>query len=130
MKILVGYEESKVAEEALELALKHARAFKADIFIVTALEQSSELQKEDIEAVEDKLEKLIKTHNINNLVCQTYALVSYLTPGENLVEFAQENNIDEIFIGVKRRSKVGKLFFGSNAQYIILNAPCPVMTVT
>jgi len=130
MKLLVGYEESKVAEEALAVALKHARAFQADIFIVTALEQSRELQKEDIEAVEDKLEKLIKTHQINDLVCETCASVSYLTPGENLIEFAQENKIDEIFIGVKRRSKVGKLFFGSNAQYIILNAPCPVVTVT
>lgn len=130
MKMLVGYEESKVAQEALEVALKHARAFNADIFIVTALEQSHELKKEDIEAVEDKLEKLIKTHSINDLVCETSASVSYLTPGENLVEFAQENKIDEIFIGVKRRSKVGKLFFGSNAQYIILNAPCPVVTVT
>ncbi len=130
MKMLVGYEESKVAQEALEVALKHARAFNADIFIVTVLEQSHELKKEDIEAVEDKLEKLIKTHNINDLVCETSASVSYLTPGENLVEFAQENKIDEIFIGVKRRSKVGKLFFGSNAQYIILNAPCPVVTVT
>lgn len=130
MKILVGYQESKVAEEALAVALKHARAFKADMYIVTAMEQSRELQKEDIEAVEDKLEKLIKTHKINDLVCETCASVSYLTPGENLIEFARENEIDEIFIGVKRRSKVGKLLFGSNAQYIILNAPCPVVTVT
>jgi len=35
MKILVGYEESRVAEEALKVALHHARTFKADIFIVT-----------------------------------------------------------------------------------------------
>jgi nucleotide-binding universal stress UspA family protein len=129
MKILVGYEESKVAQAALEVALKHARAFEADIFIVTVLEQSRELQKDDIDAVEDKLENLKKTLNLDDLVCETYASVSYLAPGENLVEFARDNNIDEIVIGVKRRSKVGKLVFGSNAQYIILNAPCPVVTV-
>ena len=130
MKILVGYEESKVAEEALKVALKQARAFNADLFIVTVLEQSRELQKEDIEAAEDRLEKLKRTHNINDLVCETSASVSFLTPGESLVEFAEENDIDEIVIGVKRRSKVGKLVFGSNAQYVILNAPCPVVTVT
>jgi nucleotide-binding universal stress UspA family protein len=129
MKILVGYEESKVAQATLEVALKHARAFEADIFIVTVLEQSRELQKDDIDAVEDKLENLKKTLNLDDLVCETYASVSYLAPGENLVEFARDNNIDEIVIGVKRRSKVGKLVFGSNAQYIILNAPCPVVTV-
>ena len=88
------------------------------------------MQKDDIEAVEDKLDKLKRTHNINDLVCETYASVSFQTPGESLVDFAQENDIDEIVIGVKRRSKVGKLVFGSNAQYVILNAPCPVVTVT
>jgi nucleotide-binding universal stress UspA family protein len=130
MKILVGYEESRVAEEALKVALKQARAFNAELFIVTVLEQSRELQKDDIEAAEDKLEKLKRTHNINDLVCETSASVSFLSPGEYLVEFAQDNNIDEIVIGVKRRSKVGKLVFGSNAQYVILSAPCPVITVT
>jgi len=130
MKILVGYEESKVAEEALKEALKQARAFNADLFIVAVLEQSRELQKDDIEAVEDKLEKLKRSHNINDLVCETSATVSFQSPGEYLVEFAQDNNIDEIVIGVKRRSKVGKLVFGSNAQFVILSAPCPVITVT
>jgi nucleotide-binding universal stress UspA family protein len=130
MKILVGYEESKVAEEALKVALKQARAFNADLFIVTVLEQSRELQKDDIEAAEDKLEKLKRSHNIDDLVCETSAPVSFLSPGEYLVEFAQDNNIDEIVIGVKRRSKVGKLVFGSNAQFVILSSPCPVITVT
>ena len=129
MKILVGYEESRVAEAALKLALKHARAFGADIFIMTSLEQSHELQIDDIEEVEDKLEELKIAYKIDDLHCETYAMVSLLTPGENLVEFAQENDIDEIVIGVKKRSKVGKLVFGSNAQYVILNAPCPVVAV-
>ena len=37
--------------------------------------------------------------------------------------------VEEIIIGVRRRSKVGKLLFGSTAQYVILNAPCPVVSV-
>ncbi|MFZ1202247.1 MAG: universal stress protein [Desulfobacterales bacterium] len=40
-----------------------------------------------------------------------------------------EHRVDQIFIGIKHRSKVGKLLFGSNAQHVILNAPCPVVTV-
>jgi nucleotide-binding universal stress UspA family protein len=52
-----------------------------------------------------------------------------MTSGEDLVEFAEENKIDEIIVGVKRRSKVGKLLMGSTAQYVILNASCPVVTV-
>ena len=46
-----------------------------------------------------------------------------------LVEFAKRYKIDEIIIGIRRRSKVSKLVFGSAAQYVILNAPCPVVTI-
>jgi nucleotide-binding universal stress UspA family protein len=52
-----------------------------------------------------------------------------LEPGEDLVQFAEENAIDLIIIGIQKRSKMGKLLFGSNAQYVILNAACPVLTV-
>ena len=129
MKILVGYDGSKVAEDALKMAQKHANAFKGDIFIVTSLEQGHTLLKEDIDKAEGKLEYLRTTFNLDDISCETHASVNYLSPGEDLVQFAKDNAIDEIIIGVRRRSKVGKLIFGSTAQYVILNAPCPVVTV-
>ena len=129
MKILVGYDGSKVAEEAVEMARTHAKAFNADIYIVTSLEQSHDLAKEDIERAEGELEYLRTPFNIDNINCETYAIVSHLSPGEDLVEFAKKNKVDEIFIGVRKRSKVEKLVFGSTAQYVILNASCPVVTV-
>jgi nucleotide-binding universal stress UspA family protein len=52
-----------------------------------------------------------------------------LDTGEDIVRMAVEKKAEEIVIGIQRRSKVGKLLFGSTAQYIILNAPCPVVTV-
>ena len=129
MKILVGYIDSKTSEAILKLAHKHALAFKADISIVTSMEQSPSLKKEDIDKAEIKLEKLKKPFKADNIPCETHTSVSYETSGEDLVRFANENNIDEIIIGVKKRSKVGKLVFGSTAQYVILKAPCPVLAV-
>jgi nucleotide-binding universal stress UspA family protein len=50
-------------------------------------------------------------------------------PGEDIVAFAQENSADLIVIGIKKRSRVGKLMFGSTAQYVILSSECPVLAV-
>jgi len=129
MKILVGYEESRVADAALKLALKHARAFGAEVLIVTSLEQSPTLKIEDIDKVENRLEKIKKSFTAEDIPCEARATVSYQSPGEDLVSFAKENDVDEIIVGVRRRSKVGKLVFGSTAQYVILEADCPVVAV-
>jgi len=37
--------------------------------------------------------------------------------------------INFIIIGVRQRSKLGKLITGSTAQYAILKANCPVLTI-
>ena len=129
MKILVGYKDSKTAKDIMKVAYKHGLAFKADIYIVTSLEQSPTLKKEEIDKAESTLENLIKPFKADGIVCETHASVSYNSPGEDLVRFAEENDIDEIIIGIKKRSKVGKLVFGSTAQYVILKAPCPVLAV-
>ena len=129
MKILVGYDESKSAENALKLAQKHAKAFNADIYIVTSLEQSPTPKKDDIDRAESKLEKLRTSFKVDDIPCETQVSVSVQSPGEDLVNYVKDNDIDEIIIGVKKRSKVGKLVFGSTAQYVILEAPCPVVAV-
>ena len=129
MKILVGYDGSKTADDVVMLAHKHAKAFKADIYIITSLEQDPGLKKEDIDKAESKLEKLKTPFKVDDISCETQASVSYQSPGEDLVTYAKDNNIDEIIIGVRKRSKVGKLVFGSTAQYVILEAPCPVVAV-
>jgi nucleotide-binding universal stress UspA family protein len=60
---------------------------------------------------------------------ESHLLVRGRIAGEDIVEFAAKNDCDEIIIGVKSRSKVGKILFGSTAQYIILKASCPVISV-
>ena len=129
MKILVGYDESGVAEAALKLAHKHAKAFDGNIYVLYSLEQSPTLKKGDIDKVESKLEKIKTSFEADGIDCQVNASVSYQTPGEDLVHFANENDIEQIIVGVRRRSKVGKLMFGSTAQFVILEAACPVLAV-
>ena len=129
MKILLGYGGSRVSENVLDLAHKHAKAFKANIYIMTSMKQGPELKKEVIDKAESKLEKIKMSFKADDIPCESQASVSFQSPGEDLVEFAKNNDIDEIIIGVRKKSKVGKLVFGSTAQHVILEAPCPVLAV-
>ena len=129
MKILVAYDGSNVSEDAVKVAHKHGLAFKADIHIITSLEQGPDLKKENIDKAESKLEKLKASFKADDIPCETQAIVSVRSTGEDLVQFVKDNDVDEIIIGVRRRSKVGKLVFGSTAQYVILEAPCTVVAV-
>jgi nucleotide-binding universal stress UspA family protein len=87
------------------------------------------MQKEDIGMTKGELEYSRTPFNIEDIPCGTHVVVNYLTLGEDLVRFAADNSIDGIFIGIKKRSKVGKLAFGYTAQYVIMEAPCQVVAV-
>ena len=51
------------------------------------------------------------------------------TVGQELLHYAQRVGADLIVIGMRRRSRVGKLVLGSNAQEVLLGADCPVLAV-
>ena len=129
MKILVGYDGTNSAKEALSLAKIHAKLFGATVDIITSMEKGTEGQREQIEQAEHGLEWAKSLFDENGIACNTHLLIRGLAPGEDIVEFAEENKVDEIVIGVKRRSKVSKLLLGSTAQYVILQATCPVVSV-
>ena len=129
MNILVCYDGSNVSKEAIELSVSHARAFKAKVFLVRSMKAGPEVPRSDFENAELELRRTNSVYEENNIISEPRLLVRDLSPGEDLVQFARENNIDEIIMGVKRRSRVGKVLFGSTAQYVILNAPCPVVSV-
>ena len=128
MKILVAYDGSDAAKRALRLAQEHAKAFGAEVIHVLHAKvtdlpaKQHKLDEQEMEEVKGSLEK-------EGFLCETHLLIRNMEPGPHLVEFAKEQSIDEIFIGVKMRSKVGKFIMGSTAQHVILEAPCPVVSV-
>ena len=129
MKILVGFDGSAASKAAIELAETHAKAFDARLLLVQSMVGGPEVPKRDFENAERELGYQKSQLKDKNFGCELLLSIRGLEPGEDLVRIAQEHEVDEIIVGVKRRSKVGKLVFGSTAQYVILNAPCPVATV-
>jgi len=49
--------------------------------------------------------------------------------GERIVELTEDVDADLVIVGGRKRSPTGKAVFGSTAQEIMLNAPCPVTFV-
>ncbi len=129
MKILVGFNGYYVSKDAVSLAVKHAEAFNASVDIVTMLEKGHALHLDDMEKADNALEEAKNAFDARSIPCRTRVITNDLSAGENLVAFAQDHDIDMVIIGIKRRSKVGKILLGSTAQYVILKAPCPVLTI-
>lgn len=129
MKILVGYRGINVGKDLLDIAIKHARAFDGKIFIVTSMVGGEKTGKQEIIEAEENLKQAKAYFDGLGVKSETHLLIRGLDAGEDLVQFAMENKIDEIIIGVRSRSKVGKLIFGSTAQVVILDAHCPVLSV-
>ena len=117
MKILVGYDGSNEAKDALKLAQKHSKAFGVKIDVVKSVTRNHLLDRSLIQTAEEKLEREIRNQLNGDITSyKTRLLVSSRSSGENLVWFAELENIDEIIIGVRRRSKVGKLLLGSTGS--------------
>ena len=130
MNILVGYNGSNESKDALRFAQKHAKKLGAKIEVASAINRWDPLEYHKIQETEQKLDLDVKEIlNGDNTVYETHLLVSDLSPGDQLVAFAESYDIDEIIIGAPKRTRVGKAFFGSTIQHIILNSPCPVVTV-
>jgi len=130
MKFLVCYEEAHPSAKILKEALAHAKAWNASLEIVKTITRELPLKHSKILEMEQEFETTVKKQIEDaDVTHDSHLVVTSQEPGEKLVAFADEQDIDLIFLGIIKRSKVGKLFFGSTAQYVILNAPCPVVTV-
>jgi nucleotide-binding universal stress UspA family protein len=129
MQILVGIDGSNTSKEAVKIAIKSANAFSGDLIAATSMATGTTDENEKIRTAEKTLAD-VKTEIENaGVKCSTHLLIRGNSAGEDIVAFAEENAADLIVVGIKRRSRVGKILMGSSAQYVILKAGCPVLTV-
>ena len=130
MKFMVCFDGSKEAKKALELAREHAKVWGASLEVVNSIMREISLKRSFIEKKEQSLENEIKEFlGSSDIPYKVELLIDTLHPEEQMVQFAEKERIDQIFVGIEKTSKVGKLVFGSTAQYMILKAPCPVLTI-
>ena len=122
MKFLVAYNGSTESRAALDLAIKQASLFKAKVFVITSMEGGRSEKPEEIVRVNKELKGVRRQFEGTGIENDVQEMARGLSPGEDIVIFAEENSIDQIFVGVEKKSRTRKLLLGSTAQYIILKA--------
>ena len=65
----------------------------------------------------------------DGVACEVREMAETGEPATDLLAVADQLSADVIVIGLRRRSPVGKLLLGSNAQRVLLDASCPVLAV-
>lgn len=119
--VVTGYVPKPEGDAALLAGIAEAQRREARLVVVHALSDDdsepdylAEVRRALAEAgVDHELRVLERGHDAS----------------DQLVGLAEEVDADLLVIGLRRRSPVGKLILGSNAQRVLLDAPCPVLTV-
>jgi nucleotide-binding universal stress UspA family protein len=127
--IVVGYVPKPEGQAALRLAAEEAKLRGASLVVVNSHRGGREFDSDEAVESESQLERVrdqLKGAGVEHEIRQ---LVRGMDPAEDLINVASEVAADFIVIGLRRRSPVGKLILGSNAQRILLDAPCPVLAV-
>jgi nucleotide-binding universal stress UspA family protein len=127
--IVIGYVPKPEGRAALTLGAQEAKARSSTVVVVNSHRGGREFDRDDAMESETQLNEVrdeLKAAGVEHEIRQ---LVRGMDPAEDLITVAREVSADLIVIGLRRRSPVGKLILGSNAQRILLDAPCPVLAV-
>ncbi|MCL9818140.1 universal stress protein [Natronocalculus amylovorans] len=137
MVIIAAVDREGPHNKLLHEAEKLAQAFDEELHIVHVLSQK-EFRQIETDHVDSKGEavspKEIKAYaeskvaEIADGVVEEYVAVGRIgIVDEEVLEYAEEIDASYIVIGGRQRSPIGKALFGSEAQSILLSAPCPVV---
>jgi nucleotide-binding universal stress UspA family protein len=129
MTIVVGYVPRAEGRAALRRAAEEARLRKTRLVVINSNRGGTHLDDEDAVEHERELAEVRQRLDAEGIEHEVRQLVRGLDPAEDLIAVANETGADFIVIGLRRRTPVGKLILGSNAQRILLEAPCPVLAV-
>ena len=129
MTIVVGFVPTKEGRAALSRAVEEARTRRSRLVVINSNRGGRDFDDESSQAAEAELQRVTDELRGEGLAVEVRQLVRGNEPAEDLISVANETDADLIVIGLRRRTPVGKLILGSNAQRILLDAPCAVLAV-
>jgi nucleotide-binding universal stress UspA family protein len=128
VSIVVGYIPTREGRAALRRAAAEAELRKADLIVLNN-DAAKNFDPDDTRRFETALEGLRGRLSQAGVSVEVRHLERSKEPAEDLLDAAESSHAELIVIGLRRRTPVGKLILGSNAQRILLDATCPVLAV-
>jgi nucleotide-binding universal stress UspA family protein len=127
--IVVGFVPTKEGRAALARAVEEATLRQSKLVVINSNRGGRDYDDDTSQAAEAELQRVTDELSGLGLELEVRQLVRGNEPAEDLVSVANDTDADLIVIGLRRRTPVGKLILGSNAQRILLDAPCAVLAV-
>jgi nucleotide-binding universal stress UspA family protein len=127
--VVVGWVNSPEGQAAVEAAVEEVRRRKGRLVVVHSSRGGSDEDARTVVQNRDALDDLAKRLGAEGLEVTVRDFARGNDPADDLIDVADKDGAALIVIGLRRRSPVGKLLMGSNAQEILLRADCPVLAV-
>ncbi len=127
--VVVGHVATPEGEAALSRAVEEVRLREARLVVVISHRGGRDLDENEAHQLEARDAELVTRLESSGIDFEVRTLVRGFEPAEDLISIAETTDAELIVIGLRRRSPVGKLLLGSNAQRILLDAPCAVLAV-
>lgn len=129
MSVIVGYLSSDRGRKALEVGIAEAKLRKTDLVVVHSLRGAGKSDDEDVIQSDRDLTDLDDLLKKEGVVFTIHNYVRGNEPAQDIVQAAKDLGGELIVIGLRQRTSAGKFLLGSNAHDILMDAPCPVLTV-
>jgi nucleotide-binding universal stress UspA family protein len=127
--VVVGYVPKPEGEAALSAAIAEAKLRSSTLVVVNSHRGGESFDAEKSAQADAQLEAVKKQLEDSGVEFEVRQLVRGFEPAEDLIGIAESTDAELIVIGLRRRTPVGKLILGSNAQRILLDAHCAVLAV-
>ncbi|HZJ06139.1 MAG TPA: universal stress protein [Nocardioidaceae bacterium] len=124
--VVVGYSPSELGRAVLSAALAEAKRHEAGLLVLNVTRGDSYTDphfasEEQLRALEQELASSTVNSQVDQLMGRE--------PAQEIIRAAHESAAVLVVIGLRKRSAVGKFLMGSTAQSVLLEAPCPVLSV-
>ncbi|WP_302081408.1 universal stress protein [Salinibaculum rarum] len=126
-RLLVGTDSTETSEQLLDY-LERQIDEGDTVYVINSLVGGDETSSIDVSDGEEAIETLEESLS-GHVTVESHQYIRGNAPIEDLLEAAEEFDVDEHVIGIRKRSPVGKMMFGSTAQNLLLESDIPVRCV-